>query len=82
MWSLIVALLMVDKAQGTLCFNTCLDSAGVGYSDSARATVSSDGVCNDGGPGSEYSMCDLGTDCTDCTSEALAERTAEAVAMC
>ena len=28
---------------------------------------SSDGECNDGGPGSEgYSPCPLGTDCTDC----------------
>ena len=26
----------------------------------------SDGDCDDGGPGSEYSSCQLGTDCTDC----------------
>ena len=25
-----------------------------------------DGYCDDGGPGSEYSICDLGSDCTDC----------------
>ena len=25
-----------------------------------------DGVCDDGGPGSEYSICPRGTDCTDC----------------
>jgi hypothetical protein len=25
-----------------------------------------DGVCDDGGPGSEYSVCGLGTDCGDC----------------
>eukprot|EP00900_Chrysochromulina_parva_P015311 jgi/Chrpa1/23781/Chrysochromulina_OHIO_Genome00025926-RA len=28
----------------------------------------SDGFCDDGGPGAEYSMCSLGTDCTDCGS--------------
>jgi hypothetical protein len=26
----------------------------------------SDGACDDGGPGSEYSACTYGTDCTDC----------------
>ena len=31
-------------------------------------TISSDGFCDDGGPGAEYSMCNLGTDCTDCGS--------------
>ncbi|MEC7984561.1 MAG: putative metal-binding motif-containing protein [Myxococcota bacterium] len=25
-----------------------------------------DGACDDGGPNAEYSVCDLGTDCTDC----------------
>lgn len=25
-----------------------------------------DGECDDGGPGSMYSICDLGTDCNDC----------------
>ena len=25
-----------------------------------------DGTCDDGGPGAEYSICDPGTDCTDC----------------
>ena len=28
----------------------------------------SDDVCNDGGPGAEFSDCELGTDCTDCGS--------------
>ena len=28
----------------------------------------SDGFCDDGGPGAEYSLCSLGTDCTDCGS--------------
>ena len=26
----------------------------------------SDGACDDGGPGSQFSVCELGTDCTDC----------------
>ena len=36
----------------TLCTNTC--------------TWGGDGACDDGGPGSSYSLCALGTDCTDC----------------
>jgi hypothetical protein len=30
----------------------------------------SDGVCDDGGPGSEYALCTYGTDCTDCGTRA------------
>lgn len=26
----------------------------------------SDGLCDDGGPGSVYSVCELGSDCSDC----------------
>ena len=37
------------------CTETCVDGT-------------SDGFCDDGGPGAEYSMCNLGTDCTDCGS--------------
>ena len=40
----------------TLCDRTCPRSPG----------WASDGDCDDGGLGSEYSGCDLGTDCTDC----------------
>lgn len=29
-----------------------------------------DGECDDGGPGAVYSLCDLGTDCSDCGSRA------------
>ena len=29
-------------------------------------TYASDGACDEGGPGSEYSLCDPGTDCADC----------------
>lgn len=37
---------------GSRCTNTCR------YAD--------DGDCDDGGPGSDYSFCELGTDCADC----------------
>eukprot|EP00966_Prymnesium_polylepis_P273771 6324320-Prymnesium_polylepis.1 len=30
-----------------------------------------DGICDDGGPGSQYSACDYGADCTDCGPRAL-----------
>merc|ERR1711881_321463 len=31
-----------------------------------------DGDCDDGGPGWEYTLCELGTDCTDCGARAAA----------
>lgn len=34
------------------CIDTCMDA--------------NDGWCDDGGPGSDYSICELGTDCADC----------------
>ena len=36
----------------TTCTNTCTDA--------------SDGACDDGGPGAEFSICGFGTDCVDC----------------
>ena len=33
---------------------------------SESCTYAGDGDCDDGGDGSSYSVCDLGTDCTDC----------------
>lgn len=36
----------------TMCEDTCL--------------FAYDGECDDGGPGADWSMCDLGTDCADC----------------
>ncbi len=41
-----------DDEGGQLCSNTC------GFAN--------DGECDDCGPGSEYSVCGLGTDCGDC----------------
>lgn len=39
-------------AGGPQCSNTC--------------RFSEDGDCDDGGPGSDFSVCELGTDCSDC----------------
>ena len=43
--------------EGHVCEDTC---AG------ASASLVFNNVCDDGGAGSEYALCDLGTDCTDC----------------
>lgn len=37
-----------------LCTNTC--------------SFSNDGDCDDGGPGADFNLCALGTDCADCGS--------------
>ena len=39
-------------SQPELCSDTC--------------RFASDGACDDGGPESDYDLCELGTDCTDC----------------
>lgn len=44
--------------------NAVLSVDGSGCSDTCH--YSNDGTCDDGGPGSKYSMCALGTDCSDC----------------
>src|SRR5690554_5642038 len=41
-----------SSSGGPLCTNTC--------------AYAFDGVCDDGGPGSAYSVCDYGSDCADC----------------
>ena len=38
----------------------------VAESCSNLCAYSHDGECDDGGPGSDTSVCELGTDCTDC----------------
>ena len=44
------------------CSNECINEAGI-----SELGWVSDGVCDDGGPGSEYSECAYGSDCEDCT---------------
>lgn len=41
-----------EQEESALCSNTC--------------QYAYDGECDDGGPGSSYSLCDCGTDCSDC----------------
>ena len=41
-----------ETDDGVLCNNSC--------------EWANDGVCDDGGPGARYDVCDLGTDCSDC----------------
>ena len=40
------------------------------FACSDECFVASDGGCDDGGPDSQYALCDLGTDCSDCSSRA------------
>eukprot|EP00967_Tisochrysis_lutea_P013948 scaffold15669_cov34-Tisochrysis_lutea.AAC.2 len=48
-----------------LCTNTC--SAYLQHLRDAGVTdYSGDNACDDGGPGSDWGACDLGTDCKDC----------------
>ena len=54
-------LLRLERAQPQVA---CLDSC-ISASDGASPWAS-DGACDDGGPGSEYSKCSRGTDCSDC----------------
>ena len=51
-WSLYQASMCVDGIANGGCSDTC--------------TYASDAYCDDGGPGSEYDWCALGTDCSDC----------------
>ena len=45
-----------DNSGEVACEDTCI--------------YANDGVCDDGSPGSDYSFCDLGTDCSDCNNVA------------
>lgn len=56
-------------SSGTLaCTSTCLpDLSGcTALLCTDTCTWAGDGECDDGGPGSDYSVCALGTDCADC----------------
>ena len=52
-------------------FTGCTDAGGIdGGTSGGRCTntcrFSYDNQCDDGGPGSDFSLCELGTDCSDC----------------
>ena len=42
------------------------DASGFFCEDSCMNNVEGNNVCDDGGAGSEYNLCSLGTDCSDC----------------
>ena len=50
-------------APGTKCLNVC-----------EGGKYRFDGFCQDGGDGSEYSLCTIGTDCGDCTATRIEPR--------
>ena len=47
-------------------FWTCDENSGASLGCSDACLFSSDNHCDDGGPGSEWSLCSEGTDCHDC----------------
>ena len=49
------------------CRNTCYRSNNF----PSNSPYASDGDCDDGGPGSEFSICPIGTDCIDCGPRAI-----------
>ena len=51
-----MAIAVSNQVVAGFCTNTC--------------TYSTDGGCDDGGRGSEFSSCDIGTDCIDCGTRA------------
>eukprot|EP00966_Prymnesium_polylepis_P027823 642941-Prymnesium_polylepis.1 len=50
------------------CNNQCNDGGGKGGGGVSQ--YAQDGTCDDGGPGSAYATCRLGTDCADCGARA------------
>lgn len=49
------------------CSDTCL------HRNDVSRDLSTDGVCNDGGPSSQWADCDPGQDCTDCGPRDMSE---------
>jgi len=49
---LFIGMTVTSSCNKTVCDNTC--------------SYAYDGVCDDGGNGSSFSVCDCGTDCFDC----------------
>lgn len=75
----------ITAAPATFCANTCppvwdCDAVYGGFyggqlCDSAGPSLASDGECDDGGPGSDWSVCEFGHDCTDCGSRSCTDIT-------
>lgn len=51
-----------------MTLTVCADWQDCEPSSSDSCAYANNGYCGDGGPGSEFSSCDLDTDCTDCGS--------------
>ena len=57
----LLAMMLIEKAHSQWCFNDCEL-----VFPHATFNLGSDGSCDDGGEGFEYSNCKLGHDCVDC----------------
>ena len=64
--AVVMVALLLEVARGETCLNTCTYRGGPRTGYFASGYFASNGYCEDGGPGSEYSSCDLGIDCADC----------------
>ena len=68
-WDDIVGSRAISKAADTRCANTCIGNTSLGSASSTNGYLSvyaDDSSCDDGGPGSSHSHCELGSDCADC----------------
>ena len=72
--TLLPTLLLLAALGGLGCTNRTGRYRGPTYDASSTGAVActdtcryaSDGACDDGGEGSDYALCELGTDCADC----------------
>ena len=54
--TIFLAMMVGFTSAQTICTNTC----------PSCLNCANDDECDDGGPGAEYSNCNIGTDCADC----------------
>ena len=64
--------IVLGSDEELLCVNTCVRNIDDTYSYDAPIDKVSNGLCEDGGSGSQTAFCKLGTDCADCGSRAVA----------
>ncbi len=59
---------LVCSSSGPYCTRASDSGGGSGMTTYCNNTCryANDGDCDDGGPGSDYDLCDFGSDCTDC----------------
>ena len=71
-WGPITVFKLMPKVLWSKCLGST-DVAATGAADTCTdgsCPHTDDGDCDDGGPGSEYAVCPLGTDCNDCAASA------------